>query len=221
MMNLNENNNPDDSNLFKGVERLIKNNKRTVTIMAFTALIVSDIILNKDNKEHSNIHINPDSTQNEQVNNKPIQEDDYQTTQPNTETIGSLDDTDYTEIYNDPGSGEKVITKPNKTPENVMGHDIVTLGFTKLIDRGVSKSQVDKLKLYFLDYSNTLETPINEISISTDSIGKLVDEGLVNIDFEITIDRKDKLTAEVQYLGFDDPSLKLFKNGSLVFNTNK
>lgn len=212
-INSESDNNP---NLRMGkVERLLKNNKTVITLIASTAVIASGIFLYSNKEKQKTVDLNID-TQNEQViDNK---EEDSQNINQNTETIGLPNDTDYTEIYTDPGSGEKVITNPNKTPEDVMGHDIVTLGFTKLLDRGVTKSQVDKLKSYFLDYSNTLESPIDEVSISTETIGKLVDDGLVNIDFEIKIDREKTLTAEVEYLGLGDPSLKLFDKGKQVFS---
>ncbi len=227
--NRNHSNTESNNDFFEKSEKFVKNNKKKViaAAIAATALIVGGVFLHKNNKEKDPIN-NPDEphTQTEQPNDETSTTETPpaeipQDKDPNT-TMGDSTDTDYTEIYEDPGSGDTVITNPNKTPENVMGHDIATLGFTKLLDMGVSKEQVDKLKSYFLEYSNGLETPINEVSIDSDSIEKLVEKGSIKIDFEVKVDRKSTLDAEVQYSGLYTPSLKLFDNeGKLVFSIDQ
>jgi len=138
------------------------------------------------------------------LNNK-----DSRTTIDSSETI----------IYVDPGSGETIIVTPDKIPETSTGKDILALGFNRLIDRGMTKSQVDKLKSYFLDYSNMLKNPIGEVSISVDTIGKLVDNGVVDITFDITIDRDQLLAAKVKYTGFDDPRMSLYKSNKIIYSS--
>lgn len=138
----------------------------------------------------------------------------------NNKQINNQKDSSETITYIDPGSGETIITTPNKIPETVTGEDILTLGFTSLIDRGMTKNQVDKLKSYFLDYSNTLEKPISEVSISISSIGKTVNNGVVDISFNTTIDREQTIQAKVKYLGLDNPSLVLYKNKKEIFKSN-
>ncbi len=136
--------------------------------------------------------------------------------QPDTNTSK---DSSETITYVDPGSGETVITTPNKVPEVATGEDIVTLGFTALIDRGASKEQVDRLKSYFVDYSKNLETPIQEVSITKASIGKVVNDGIVYMDFDVTINRSQTLKAHFQYAGLSDPSLSLYSDNKLIFKS--
>ena len=130
----------------------------------------------------------------------------------------------YTITYVDPGSGETVITTPNKTPENADGNNITMLGFSKLIsDYGMTFEQVQTLQSEFSDYSISQKTPIKEISITLASVKTTInpDTGNVIDRFTVTIDRGSTLTAQVEYFGIDDPTLKLYnsKTNKLVFDS--
>lgn len=132
-------------------------------------------------------------------------------------------DPSYTVTYVDPGSGETVISTPNKTPENTNGA-IVMLGFSKLTSNyGMTFDQVKKLQSELSEYSSTLKTPIKEISITLASITTSVnqDTGDVVDRFTITIDRTSTLTATVSYFGIDNPTLNLYnpKTNKLIFTS--
>lgn len=149
-------------------------------------------------------------------------------------TGGNPKDYDYSECpdpkaasciiqYHDPGSGETVEETPNQTPELAgRTNNIVYLGFAKLIDIGVSFDQVNKLRAEFLGYSSTQKTPIEEISITINSIRDTVDEGNVTLTCSVTIDRSSAVNAKIQYFGIGDPTLKLYdpNDGTQVYSSN-
>jgi len=133
-------------------------------------------------------------------------------------------DPSYTLTYVDPGSGETVITTPNKTPENMGGFNITMLGFSKLTsDYGMTFDQVKDLQSDFSDYSKSQKTPISEISITLNSITTTIDQNTGDVidNFIVTINRSSTLKARVTYFGIDNPTLKLYnsKTNSLLFTS--
>lgn len=115
--------------------------------------------------------------------------------------------------YKDPGSGETVLTTPNKSPENVGENPITFLGFAALInDYGMTFDQVKALRSEFKNYSKSLETPIKELSITVKSVETTINPDTADVidKFTVTVDRESTLNAEVEYFGIDDPSLKLY-----------
>jgi ABC-type glycerol-3-phosphate transport system permease component len=130
----------------------------------------------------------------------------------------------YTITYVDPGSGETVITTPNKNPERINGNAITMLGFSKLVsDYGMTFDQVKYLQSKFSNYSSALKTPIKEISITLASITTTVDSNTGDVvdEFTVTIDRTSTLKARVSYFGIDNPTLKLYSptNNKLIFTS--
>jgi hypothetical protein len=116
--------------------------------------------------------------------------------------------------YTDKGSGETVYNPPNQTPENYGGAQISFLGFTDLINLGLTSDQLNSLESKFNDYSSKQSTPIKEISITTSSIKQSIDQnsGTITLTFIITIDRKSTLNAQVTYNGISNVSLTLFNS---------
>lgn len=113
--------------------------------------------------------------------------------------------------YIDPGSGETVNSPSGKTKEKTDTTNTITfLGFTTLLDHGLSYKQLNKLKSYFSQYSLTQKTPINEISITIASYNsqKTTDNRVMN--FEITINRKIKLDTKVEINDIDSIILYLY-----------
>ncbi len=131
----------------------------------------------------------------------------------------------YATTYVDPGSGETVITTPNKTPENTAGNNsVILLGSDSLInDYGMTLNQVKKLQAEFTDYSSSQKTPIKEVSITLASgeITSNPDNYGTTLKFTITIDRSTTLTAVIDYWGIGDPNLSLYnpKNNSQIYSS--
>lgn len=126
------------------------------------------------------------------------------------ETVTYLDKSN-NNSYIDPGSGETVSSPSGKTKEKTDTTNTITfLGFTTLLDHGLSYKQLNKLKSYFNQYSLTQKTPINEISITTASYNspKTTDNRVMN--FEITINRKNKLDTKVKINDIDSIILYLY-----------
>lgn len=131
---------------------------------------------------------------------------------------------DCTIEYKDPGSGETVLTTPNKTPEGDNKNVIIFLGFGKLIDNyGMTFDQVNTLRSEFKNYSKSLDTPIKELSITLKSVETTIDPDTADVidKFTATINRESTLNAEVEYFGIDDPTLKLYnpEDNTQVYNS--
>lgn len=133
-------------------------------------------------------------------------------------------DTSVTQTYIDPGSGETVIETPNKSPEKTGGNNIVMLGFSKLLDIGITNIQLNKIKLYLSNYSSSQETPIKEISITTSSISQAMDQDSSEktTNFTVTIDRTYPLNIQTNYISIDDLVLKIYNptNNTLLYSSN-
>lgn len=133
-------------------------------------------------------------------------------------------DSSITKTYIDPGSGETVIETPNKSPETAGGDNITMLGFSKLLDVGITNVQLNKIKLYFSDYSLSQETPIKEISIIKSSINQSInrDLGEKTTSFTVTINRKNSLNIQANYTSIDDMILKIYDstNNTLLYNSS-
>jgi hypothetical protein len=109
--------------------------------------------------------------------------------------------------YYDPGSGETVSDPPGKSPETAdigVNDRPIFLGFSKLLDHGMSTDQVNGVQEGFYQYSQTLEKPLKEVSLTVKSIDPVYpnpDSGdtAVKINFEVTLDRKNVYKARVEY----------------------
>jgi len=114
--------------------------------------------------------------------------------------------------YTDPGSGETVYTTPNKTPESAGPSATITyLGFSKLLNIGMTFDQLTLLKSYFAAYSTDQKTPIKEISITVASLKQIInrDTGEVTVTFNITIDRNSVYNATIKYSSITTLSLTI------------
>lgn len=115
-------------------------------------------------------------------------------------------------VYNDPWSGETVIEESSDMPtERPVDDTIVMLGFSKLIDIGVTYNQSIALRSEFDKYRKSQKETITEISIDINTILSSVNNetGERTITFTTVINRKTKIQAQVTYIGLDAPSLVL------------
>lgn len=112
--------------------------------------------------------------------------------------------------YVDPGSGETVSNLPN-TPEGEGGP--VLLGISKLLDFGLSKDQLDGLKIAFKNFSQLSKPAYKEISITVKSIvvaprDRESNETTERMSFDVMVDRKQAFFAKLEY--FDLTAVRLY-----------
>lgn len=109
--------------------------------------------------------------------------------------------------YKDPGSGETVSDPVDKSPETGGITDAqapIFLGFSKLLDEGMSLDQLNGVKEAFYRYSKTTEPRIKEISADVKSIDSTYPKAdspdqRVVIKFDVTFDRKTVFHARAEY----------------------
>jgi len=120
--------------------------------------------------------------------------------------------------YTDPGSGETVVTTDGKSPETygVNPDTPIYLGFTNLLDVGLSDDQVRNVKAAFLDFAvqNKPKEKITEISITVASIRQTVDPDVGSTySFDLTMNRKTRYHAVVSSNDITSISLSLSLEG--------
>jgi len=121
--------------------------------------------------------------------------------------------------YSDPSSGEVVLDPVGKTPEKFESTGVVLLGFSKLLDRGMSSGQLDDTQLYITDYANTktIQTEkITEISLVVSSIKQYIDSatGQKRVTGDIKVNRKFTQTLELTYYSVNDVTLNVYDQTS-------
>lgn len=130
--------------------------------------------------------------------------------------------------YYDKNSGETISDPNGKTPENYGGNaeGPVYLGFSKLLDVGVSKFQLDAVKYAFEQFGQANNKTIREVSLTVDSLN-VTPHDPKNSDskdtayFDVTLDRKENYKARVEY--FDISAVRLYltdpKTGKIVYDS--
>lgn len=129
-----------------------------------------------------------------------------------------------TNITIDKYSGETIIETPNKSPEKAgADNSVVFLGYSKLIDIGMTYNQMIETKKMFNNYAESQKNiSISEISINISSIISYLDDTTSNriITFETIINRKTKINAKIEYFGTGNPSLILYdKNNTVIYSS--
>lgn len=125
--------------------------------------------------------------------------------------------------YTDPGSGETIYNPPNKTPESYKGSTAAYLGFSKLLDIGLTDVQLDALKSYFAIYSAQQKKPFTEISLDVSSLTQNIDQnsGMVTVTFNVIFNRTATEKAVVTYDGITNVTLELHSqtDNSLIYSS--
>lgn len=122
---------------------------------------------------------------------------------------------DTTGTYDDPASGETVSNPKDKAPEYVgsLSDMPLYLGFSKLLDYGITQDQLDGIKVAFSKYPELQDTnSAREVSIFVDTItGQEVDveAPTQSISFSVNINRQKKMFATVSYSGLSNVQLYL------------
>lgn len=127
------------------------------------------------------------------------------------------------EEYYDPGSGETVSSPKNKTPEKfgVDSDSPTYLGFSKLIDAGLTSEQLDLVKVIFGRFSSSDGRSLTELSVTTKSIDLEVSEEGMRLSFELTANRTVNYGCIISYVGLDDARVVISdKDGKQVFDSS-
>ncbi len=130
--------------------------------------------------------------------------------------------------YYDKNSGETVSNPAGKAPENFGGtaDHPVYLGFSKLLDIGVSKYQLEALKYAFEQYGKSSNQSPKEVSLTVDSIHSTLHNpsdpnSKDTVTFDVTLDRKQAYKAKVEYS--DITAVRLYlsdpQTGSLIYDS--
>jgi hypothetical protein len=124
--------------------------------------------------------------------------------------------------YVDPLSHEAVSNPPGKSPD-IFGQNPnspVYLGFDKLLNHGLTFTQLTNLKTAFLNYSLKQPNHISEISIDVDHITSQYNPSSGDSNFYVlfngVFDRKTVYKAKVQYSGLTDVHLYLMDPANKV-----
>lgn len=127
------------------------------------------------------------------------------------------------EEYLDPGSGETISTPKDKAPElfGVKNLGPLYLGFSKLLDAGLTNDQLKLVKVIFGRFAVADGRKLTELSITTKTIDTEVGEEAIKITFELTADRKNKYQCTINYTGLDDAWVVVVdKDDKLIFDSN-
>lgn len=133
--------------------------------------------------------------------------------------------------YVDPYSGETVYTQDSRTPEAFGDTNTITyLGFTKLIDYGLSTVQQQSIKNSISDFSSHGDVKISEVTIDPATLTQTIDQdtGQKNITFEIVVNRDEnkRYTLRNTYSSFSDMFTKITagtaeSNGQVIYDSNQ
>lgn len=129
--------------------------------------------------------------------------------------------------YTDPGSGNTIVSPEGKTPEKygVNPDAPIYIGFSKLLDIGISFDQVNSIKSALGDYAFTVKdsAKITEISLTSDSITHTPNPtGPDTYLFRITMNRKDEYRVIVSAPDISSIELSLYtKDGRDPLFTSK
>ena len=132
--------------------------------------------------------------------------------------------------YTDPYSGETISDPPDKAPEkyNANPDTPVFLGYTKLLDLGISSTQVNDYQYAIFQKYKTENKKVSEVSIDVKTINLQQHDrySSSNVDtalFDIVVDRKDRFKVKMDYYDltkihlymFDTTGKQLYDSGEL------
>jgi hypothetical protein len=100
------------------------------------------------------------------------------------------------DVYKDPASGETIITD-NKSPQispEALKNTIIYPGFSKLLDRGLSTTEIQSIQATIAEYSLDNEKQFKEVSLVVDSMRYSQPSDSVeksSLTFSLKVNRKD------------------------------
>jgi hypothetical protein len=133
--------------------------------------------------------------------------------------------------YEDPNTHQIISNPDGKKPDSygVANSTPIYIGFEKLLNEGVSFNQLNNLKLAFYNYSQSRQDKLTEVSLDPQSLKvKLDDEGNILLTFNVLLNRKETVSANVACSGIDAADLvikdtsgkQLFDSGVIGAPTN-
>lgn len=127
--------------------------------------------------------------------------------------------------YHDPASGETISDPEGKSPEiyGINDEPLVYLGFSKLLETGVSRFQADAIKLAFEDFNKEYDKDLKEVSIFVDTIKREpydpnVDE-YRRVVFDVIVNRSETYQAAIEYNSIRSARLVLVNSGSEIYRS--
>ena len=128
--------------------------------------------------------------------------------------------------YFDQASGETISNPSDKSGESYgePGQKIAYLGFGKLLENGITKTQLDKVKSLLSDFSKNKNLNTTEISLTSDGIGVYVPEiGSQDtntvITGKITVNRTGAYAIEISYASITEVRLVVKDNGTQAYDS--
>lgn len=124
-------------------------------------------------------------------------------------------DQNTSKTYTDPGSGETII-ESNNGPTTASGEAPTTpifLGFSQLIDKGLSVNQVELIKSSLSTYSSKQNAQFKEVSLNVSTIKRIQpadDNAPDALEFSIKTDRTNDYFVHVEYSNISSITTKLF-----------
>lgn len=136
-------------------------------------------------------------------------------------------DTVETNEYYDHASGETVSDPEGKTPEKFGVNDPrpLYLGFSNLLETGISKYQVEATEIGFDLFAEQQNNTVKEVSIFVDTINReSFDSDSPNrvrrVSFDVLINRKDTYQATLEYTNITSVELILRDNNKEIFRSD-
>lgn len=116
--------------------------------------------------------------------------------------------------YVDPASGETIIETDNKTQEGWATGPLI-LGFSRLLDSGLSDNQFGRVSTYINEYGSTKklgDSEITQISLVVNSLQQKVNPRSGNnvIEGDIQINRSVDQRIKISYSGFTDAYVDIY-----------
>ena len=117
--------------------------------------------------------------------------------------------------YKDPLSGETVTNVKGKTPENYDGakNEVTYLGVSKLIDAGMTQTQLENLKIIVGQFSKDKNLSITELSVDVANITSFNENDQNGLDFPVKINRSTTYSTSVRFIDFSDITVSFTSNG--------
>lgn len=119
--------------------------------------------------------------------------------------------------YVDPGSGEVIIENPNRSPQSTFldgKTPTVFLGFSKLLDNGLSSSQTQSIQSAFSSYAEKENTHFDEVSMTVSTLRYASEDGGVakKMTFDTKINRTDDYFVTVEFSDLVTCVTKIYKS---------
>lgn len=131
-----------------------------------------------------------------------------------SQSSNSQSSKDSGDTYSDPGSGERIgqDNAPQGTDAS-LENAIIYPGFSKLLDRGLTPTQIQSIQATIAEYSQQQEEAFKEVSLTTDSMRHLLPKdgsSTHTVTFDVVVDRTDNYYVTVEYADIENCVTKIY-----------